>query len=229
MADLREPSGIIDVALADSNPLMLGALSEFIDRDPRFSLVATAKTAEGFLEVALRSTIAVGVVDWTLPQIGGERLLEILRAQQAPPRLVIYSHDQSAEIAQRAMVAGAAGFCSRSDPPERLLNVVAEVAAGRMVFPLLDVRNLKRDPMDMLTKRERSLLELLAKGHSNKALAAELNISVNTVKFHLRAVFDKLSVSSRTQAIARYYASAATRAELLEQLADDTETASDRP
>ena len=136
----------VDVALADSNPLMLGALSEFIDRDRRFSLVATAKTTSDFLEVVLRTNVAVAIVDWALPPLGAEQLLTLLRAENAPPRIVVYSHDTQMDIARRAMAAGAAGFCSRSDPPERLLNVVGDVAAGRMVFPFLDVRELQRRP-----------------------------------------------------------------------------------
>ncbi len=212
MSDSSKIARPVNVALADGNPLMLGALSEFVERDPRFSLVATAKTAEGFLELVLRSDIAVGVIDWTLPNLGGERLLEVLRAQEAPLRLVVYSHDAQSDVARRAMAAGAAGFCARSEPPERLLDIVAEVAAGRMVFPFLDVRSLKRDPMDTLTEKERLILEWLARGYSNKELARELSISVNTVKFHLRSVFEKLSVNSRAQAIAFYYASPSQRA-----------------
>ena len=207
MSDITRTRAAVNVALADSNPLMLGALSEFLERDPRFSLVATAKTAEGFLELVLRTSVAVGVIDWTLPNLGGERLLEMLRAKDTPPRMVVYSHDPQSEVARRAMAAGAAGFCDRSEPPERLLDIVAQVAAGRMVFPFLDVRTLKRDPMDTLTQRERILMGMLAKGYSNKQLARELSISVNTVKFHLRSIFEKLSVNSRAQAIAFYYSS----------------------
>ena len=83
-----------DVALADSNPLMLSALSEFFDRDPRFSLVTTAGSAEGFLEAVLRVPVAVGIIDWTLPMLGGEKLIEVLRAQESPPRMVVYSHSE---------------------------------------------------------------------------------------------------------------------------------------
>ena len=61
--------------------------------------------------------------------------------------------------------------------------------------------------MDTLTDRERALIELLARGHSNKVLAGELGISTNTVKFHLRNLYEKLAVSSRAQAIALYYTS----------------------
>lgn len=197
--------GIIDVGLADTNPLMLGALSEFFDHDPRFSLVFTSKTAEGFLEVALRTNIAVGVVDWNLPAMGGRRLIEIVRAQEHVPKIVVYADGEHGDVARAAMTAGAAGFCARSEPPERLLTIVAEVAGGQMVFPFLDVRELSRDPINSLTRRERLLLERLATGLSNKELASDLDLSINTIKFHLRNLFEKLSVTSRTQAIALYF------------------------
>ena len=198
-------AGPIDLALGDSNPLMLSAMAEFIERDPRFSLVATASTAEGFLEVVLRVPVVVGVIDWTLPKLGAERLIDVLRAQEAAPRVVVYSHGDGADIPSRAMAAGAAGFCSRSEPPERLLDIIADVARGRMVFPFLDVRQLRRDPMSVLTRRERVLLTSLAQGRTNKELATDLGISINTVKFHLRNLFDKLAVTNRAQAIAFYY------------------------
>lgn len=197
----------IGIGIADSNPLMLGALSEFIEKDRRFSLIATSRTAESFLEIVLRTNMQVGVIDWNLPLIGGERLLDILRTQPSAPRIVIYSNDNQPDTARRAMAAGAAGFCSRNESPARLSEVIVEVAKGRMVFPFVDVRRLKMDPMDSLTKRERNLIEKLAQGYSNRDLAADLGISVNTVKFHLRNLFEKLSVRSRTQAIAVYFSS----------------------
>lgn len=203
MKDRIEP---IKICLADGNPLMLGALSGILDRDPRFSLVATSKSAEGFLELVIRARFAVAIIDWSLPSLGAEQVLEILRLRADAPRIVIYSDDTSGDGARRALIAGAAGYCARSEPPERLLDVMVEVFAGRMSFPFLDVRALGRDPMDTLTPREGVLLSLLAQGHSNAALARRLAISVNTVKYHLRGVFDKLAVNSRAQAIALYYA-----------------------
>jgi two-component system nitrate/nitrite response regulator NarP len=78
-----------------------------------------------------------------------------------------------------------------------------------MMFPFTDVRALNQDPMAQLTQRERNLMAALSRGLSNKALADELAISVNTVKFHLRNLFEKLGVTSRAQAIALYYSSPA--------------------
>jgi two-component system nitrate/nitrite response regulator NarP len=204
-------SRIIDVGLADANPLMLGALSEFFDQDPRFSLVFTARTAEGFLDVAQTTDIAVGVIDWSLPTLGGRQLIEVLRARSLPTRLIVYADGDQGDIPRSAMSAGAAGFCARSEPPERLLSICIEVAEGQMVFPFLDVRALSRDPIDLLTDRERLLLQRLSTGLSNKDLAEDLGVSINTIKFHLRNLYEKLSVSSRTQAIARYFSQTSGR------------------
>jgi len=201
------PEPASDVVLADPNSLMLGALSEYFENDQRFRLVATTRSAEGLIDLVAQTHVTVGVIDWTIPQMGGAKLLEVLRARDSAPRLVVYGVQEGNGVARQAMALGAAGFCSRDEPPQRLLEVVHEVAQGRMVFPFLDVRELGRNPLDTLTARERRLVELLAVGLSNKTLARELDVSLNTVKFHLRNIFEKLSVANRTQVVALYYAS----------------------
>jgi DNA-binding NarL/FixJ family response regulator len=203
----------IDIALGDGNPLMLAALSDFIDRDKAFSLVATAATAEGFLAAVTRVPVQVGLIDWNLPVMGGERLLDTLRLRPSPPRLIVYGAAEEPEILRRAMAAGAAGFSPRHQSPEQLLVMARAVAQGQMMFPFIDVRELTRDPASALTLRERTLLAALARGLDNKSLARELGISVNTVKFHLRNLYEKLNLSSRAQAIAFYYSSGAHRDE----------------
>lgn len=195
----------IELVLGDPNPLMLQALAEIFERDRRFSLVATAKSAEGFLEAFLRAPVPLGVIDWHLPQLGAERLLPILRDRPQPPRIVVYASSNDPDIPRRAMAAGAAGFCTRETPPGQLLDIAASVSAGRMVFPYLDVRSLKRDPREELTPREKAMLAALARGRTNGELAAEFGVSINTVKFHLRNLYDKLGLRNRAQAIAFHY------------------------
>ena len=196
----------VDIMLGDGNPLVLSAMSEVFERDSRFSLVATTSTAEGFLGMAMRVRIQVGVIDWNLPALGAEKLTEVLRSQENAPRLVIYGDDHDPTVPRRAMSVGAAAFVSRSAPTEQLVQACLDVAGGKMVFPFLDVRELRADPISTLSRKERALLEALAEGLTNKQLATRLGISANTVKFHLSNVFDKLSVKNRTQAIAFYYA-----------------------
>lgn len=204
MADGSGPK--VSIMLADGNPLVLSALSEVFERDPRFSLVATSATAEGFLATVMRVPSQVGIIDWNLPLLGGARLLEVLREQDHAPRIVVYA-DESGDIHRAAMGAGAAGFVARNGPVETLLETCIAVAAGNMVFPYLDVRELQRDPIQSLSRREAIMLEALSKGLTNRELSKELGISTNTVKFHLSNLYDKLSVKNRAQAIAFYYSS----------------------
>jgi len=196
----------VTVMLADSNQLVLSAMSEIFDRDPRFSLVATSATAEGFLGLVMRVPVQVGVIDWHLPVLGGGKLIEVLRENETAPKMVVYG-DANGEMPRLAMQAGAAGFASRSGSVEGLVETCADVAAGKMVFPFIDVRKMRQDPVHSLSAKERAILEALATGLSNRELSKRLGISTNTVKFHLSNIYDKLSVKTRTQAIAYYYAS----------------------
>ena len=206
MQDPKGQAQQISVALADSNMLVLSAMSEIFDRDPRFSLSSTASTAEGFLATVMRVPVQVGIVDWRLPALGGQKLIEVLRDHPDAPRILVYG-DNAGDLPRQALSAGAAGFSPRNGPVEGLLETCVAVAAGQMVFPFLDVRELQTDPIYQLTKRERALLEALSRGLSNRQLAAEFEISANTVKFHLSNLYEKLSISSRTQAVAFFFSS----------------------
>ena len=112
----------IQIVLADANPLVLSAMSEIIDRDPRFSLVATSSTAEGFLRTVMRVPVDVGIVDWDIPALGGAKLIEVLRDQEAAPRIVVYG-EGTKDLPRITLSAGAAAFASRSDEIDSLLDV----------------------------------------------------------------------------------------------------------
>ena len=196
----------IDIMLGDSNALVMTALSEIVDRDPRFSLVATAATAEGFLGTVMRVPVRIGVIDWNLPAMGGAKLIEVLREQADAPRIVVYAED-TGDLARLAMSAGAAAFTPRSSDVETLLDTCLDVAAGKMVFPFLDIRKLQNDPMQQLSRKERAMLSALSTGLTNRELSKEFGVTVNTVKFHLSNLYDKLGVRNRAQAIAFFYSS----------------------
>ena len=194
----------INIVLADPNPLVLSAMSEIFERDTRFSLVATNSTAEGFLGMVMRVPVDIGIIDWDIPALGGAKLIDVLRDQEKSPRIVVYG-DERNNLPQITMSAGAAAFASRSDNIDALLATCIDVYAGKMVFPFLDIRDLQKDPIQQLSQKERIILQALSKGLTNKELSLELSISINTVKFHLSNLFEKLSVRNRSQAIAYFY------------------------
>lgn len=154
----------------------------------------------------IRVPVQVAVIDWNLPAIGGAKLIEVLRDQQNAPRVVVYAED-TGDLPRLAMTAGAAAFTARSSDAETLLEACIDVAAGKMVFPFIDVRNLQNDPIQMLSRKERAMLEALSQGLTNKELSKELDITINTVKFHLSNLYEKLGVKNRAQAIAFFYSS----------------------
>ncbi|MDH3970232.1 MAG: response regulator transcription factor [Rhodospirillales bacterium] len=196
--------GPIDVALADKNPLVLTGLKRILEEDERFNLVVTASDGERFLEALDRVLFDVAVIGWVMPYCDGHCVLEKLRTRPNAPRIVVYTGSADPQVSREVMALGGAGFCSKSDPPEVLLETVASVGAGRMVFPYVDVGALDEDPLHSLTTRERELLASLAGGASNADLAKAFGVSINTVKFHLRNLYDKLSVRNRAQAVARH-------------------------
>ncbi len=200
-------TGPIEIALVDKNPLVLSALSDLFERDDRFNLALTVNDGERFLQAVDRMAFKIAVIGWVLPPMGGAVLLDALRDRPQAPRIVVYSGSSDPEIARKVMAHGGAGFCSKSEMPERLLDTVWTVAGGRMVFPFVDIRQLQQDPLQTLTARERELLAALATGRTNDQLAKHLGVSVNTVKFHLRNLYEKMSIGNRAQAVAAYYSS----------------------
>jgi two-component system nitrate/nitrite response regulator NarL len=197
----QDPSPI-QVVVVDKNPLLLSGLRQIFDADPRFSLVATASDGERFLEAVERLRFDVGVIGWEMPYLGGQAVLSALKTRRNAPRIVVYTGRIDAAVPRLVMALGGAGFCLKSDPPARLLDTVAAVAAGNMVFPFVDMRALMDNPLLSLTARERELLKALASGRTNAQLATAMGVSVNTIKFHLRNLYDKLSVRNRAQAVA---------------------------
>ncbi len=105
---------------------------------------------------------------------------------------------------RQAVRLGAWGFISKSDEPSVLVDSIAAVARGRMSLPYIDLQALTTDPFSELTSRERELLTALANGWTNLQIASRIGISRNTVKYHLKNLYDKLGVSNRAMAVALY-------------------------
>jgi two-component system nitrate/nitrite response regulator NarP len=200
----RHDTQIIDIAIADKSPIVQSGLRAMFENDQRFRVVAGAADGERFVEAVERLSFDVAVIGWEMPYQSGSAVLRALRGRDNAPRIVIYTGSQDLDVPRQAMALGAAGFCHKSDPPERLAETVVTVARGRMAFPYVDVRLLELNPLAGLTEREREILAALAQGMTNQKLANTFEISLNTVKFHLKNLYGKLGVDNRAQAVAKY-------------------------
>jgi two-component system nitrate/nitrite response regulator NarP len=197
-------SKVIRVGLADKNPLIQAALRQLLSVDDRFNLVHVASSCEEFLRNIESESVDVGVIGWVIGPCDGRFILDNVSGLASPPRIVVYTGDNSTLVPAQAMRHGGAAFVSKSEQPAVLLDTIAAVAAGRMIFPYIDVRTIYDNPLTTLTRRELEILSDLASGRTNKQIARDREVSLNTVKFHVRNLFQKLGVNSRGQAIAMY-------------------------
>jgi DNA-binding NarL/FixJ family response regulator len=195
---------IIRVGVADKNPLIQAALRHLLSADSRFELVHVASDCEGFMRNIEREAVDVGVIGWIFGTCDGRYILDHLSGLENAPRMVVYTGDENRMVPAQVMAHGGAAFVSKSEQPPVLLDTIATVASGRMVFPFIDVRTIYENPLATLTRRELEVLADLASGRTNKQIARDLGVSLNTIKFHVRNLFQKLGVNSRSQAIAMY-------------------------
>jgi two-component system nitrate/nitrite response regulator NarP len=200
MAHLVRPK----VAIADKNPVIRSGLTDLMVRDGRFEVVAAVATGGAFINAVSDLSVDVGIIGWALPDMSGGDALNVLKQRRCRTGVIVYTGEPVRRVLHQAIKSGARGFISKSDEPAVLIETVSAVARGRLCFPYVDLDTLGRSPLDVLTTRERELLAALANGWSNLQIAARIGISENTVKYHLKNLYDKLDVKNRAMAVALY-------------------------
>lgn len=194
--------GLPLVAIADKNQIVRDGLVEIIIRDGRFNPVVAVATGGEFLKGADTKPIAIGIIGWSFPDMTGRELLVELKRRKSKIRVIVYSGEARDRVLREAIPLGAWGFASKRTEPAHLLDIIATVAAGRLSLPYVDLTTSAQNPLSSLTERERGLLSALANGWSNQQIADHFGITRNTVKYHLKNLYDKLDVDNRTMAIA---------------------------
>ena len=197
-------SSTVRVGIADKSPLVRAGLRHLFENDPRFELVTVCNDGKSFLASLEDQPLDVAISGWVIEPGRGKYILDQLRGRPDAPRIIIYTGADDENIPVLAMAHGAAAFVSKREETDYLLDTVASVGAGHMVFPFVDVRRLHLNPLTTLTHREMEVLAAAATGLTTKEIATAQGVTPNTIKFHLRNVYEKLGVSNRSQAIAIY-------------------------
>jgi two-component system nitrate/nitrite response regulator NarP len=192
------------IVIVDKNPVVRSGLQDFIARDGRFEVAGSVATGGAFLAFAEDRPCDIAIIGWSLPDMTGGDVLAALKRRHSPVRVIVYTGEPGKDVLRQAVQLGAWGFISKSDEPAVLIETVASVARGRMSLPYIDLKALTTDPLSELTARERELLVALANGWTNLQIASRIGISRNTVKYHLKNLYDKLGVSNRAMAVALY-------------------------
>jgi DNA-binding NarL/FixJ family response regulator len=208
-----QPAGsTIKVAIVEDEREIRECLALLVNGTEGYTCTGSYRSMEEALEKISRQVPDVVLSDIGLPGmngIDGVRLLKERHPNLLVLMLTVYDDD---ERIFDAMCAGACGYLLKKTPPARLLDSLKEVVAGgapmspevarRVIKLFREIRPPDRAEYH-LTPHETRLLKLFVEGHNYKTAAAELKVSVNTVNFHVRSIYDKLQVHSRSEAVAK--------------------------
>jgi len=200
------------VGIVEDDAVLRQTLSRIIGDTRGFRCVAACATGEeALIELPVHQP-AVVLMDLNLPQMSGidciRRLKELL---PATPIIVLTVYEDSEHIF-RALKAGANGYLLKRSEPEEVLTAIKDAREGgapmssqiarRVVLSFHEPAQSNADVA--LTDRENEILSFLSQGFANKEIADKMNISVPTVRTHLRHIYEKLHVRSRTEAVVKY-------------------------
>lgn len=200
---------VVNVLIVDPYRVVADGIQMLLDQHDDLRVVGIAAKAGDALKVALETNPSVIVADYQLPDMTGAALAARLRNEQPAIHVLLLSSVVSSALLQEAVRAGARGFLLKTQPAEQLVDAVRRAAAGEMLIPaarlagFLDGSDQDAQLFDLLTRREREVLRLLAAGLDNRQIAKQMEIGYVTVRSHLRNLSSKLDAHSKVEILAR--------------------------
>jgi two-component system, NarL family, nitrate/nitrite response regulator NarL len=206
----RMPPTRVSVVVADDHPLFREGIERAVRERPELELVGSAKDGREALALVRDLQPVVVVLDLRLPGLDGLQILNAIRRDELPTRVLILSASGDAELVYRAVQGGAAGYFRKEADRQTILDAISAAARGGTVvdpalqagvFDQIRLRGTDED-RPILTAREREVLTLMAEGLSGPQIADRLIVALPTVKTHQARLYEKLGVSERAAAVA---------------------------
>jgi two-component system NarL family response regulator len=194
---------VIRILLVEDHIVVRNGLAAIINQQKDMTVVAEAGEGKEAVELWKRHRPDVTLMDLRMPGLSGANAIYEIHEINRDVRIIVLTTFDGDEDIYRAIRAGAKAYLLKDVKPEELFCCIREVHAGRFVIaPAVAAKLAGRHTLQELTPRELEVLKLLSEGKPNKLIASAMSISDVTVKSHVRAIFTKLNVLSRTEAIA---------------------------
>lgn len=201
-------SNPIRVVIVDDHEIVREGLQLFLADAGEIEVVGTAEDGSRAVELCEELAPDVILMDLVMPRVDGVEAVRQLRDAGSTCKVLILTTFINEDRVREAVEAGAVGYLLKDVGRDALLDAIRAAVRGTPTLHPEAQQHLMRrvaapaaaSPLDELTDRERDVLRLIAAGASNKAIAQDLSLSVGTVKGYVSAIFEKLDVSSRTQA-----------------------------
>jgi len=203
----------IKVAIVEDNRGTRESLTELLERAPALQCVGAHPNGEEALRQIPVEAPDVVLMDINLPRMNGIECVARLKERLPQTQVLMLTTYEESDLIFDSLRRGASGYLLKNMPPTELIQAVEQVHAGgapmsmqiarKVVSHFQQIKQPQSD-VEKLTKREHEILALLAKGYFYKEIADQLGITLSTVRAHLHAVYEKLHVQSRTEAVVKF-------------------------
>lgn len=199
---MRCPDSPITILVVDDHPILREGIAAVIDGQPDMLLVAEASNGIEAVERYRVQRPDVVLMDLQMPQMGGVEAIRTIREGFPTATILVLTTYKGDVQALRALKAGAQGYLLKSALRKELVETIRNLSAGKRCIPSEIAAEIAGHALDDdLTAREVAVLTCVAGGNSNKAVAALLTISEETVKAHMKSILAKLDARDRTHAV----------------------------
>ena len=192
----------IRILAVDDHPLLREGIAALVNSEPDMTLIAQAANGREALEQFRKHRPDVTLMDLQMPEMNGVNAMIAIRDEFPQARIVVLTTYNGDTEVLRALRAGARGYLLKNLLRRELLETIRAVHAGeKRISPEVAAQIADHAADDDLTSREVEVLQLIASGNANKAVAAQLSISEETVKQHVKNILSKLAANDRTHAV----------------------------
>ncbi len=213
LADMLAEWIMIKVSIVEDDAKLRETLQRFLTTQPGFCCVSSYANAESALADVPQAKPEVVLMDINLPGMSGIECVARLRQIAPAVKILMLTVFEEGEQVFKALSAGAFGYLVKSTRPAKIIEAIREVHAGgspmssniaRKVVQTFHAQVTRRSETDTLSTRELEVLQALSQGHTYKQIAADLNISLGTVRTYIQRIYEKLHVHSHAEAVMKF-------------------------